>query len=178
MDPYIGEIRAVGFNFAPNTWAFCDGSLLAISTNTALFSLIGTIYGGDGQTTFALPDMMARAPMGQGRGPGLRQTSMGQKQGIDSVTLTEAEMPNHSHYVVGSIGGGNADSPNGKVLSAIDSGPPPNRPTYATDITGPTPTFSPQAIGVEGGNQSHQNTQPFLGLLYVICLFGIYPPRN
>lgn len=178
MDPYIGEIRAVGFSFAPREWAFCDGSLLAISSNTALFSLIGTAYGGNGTQSFALPNMMGRAPMGQGRGPGLSNTVLGQMQGSNTVTLTEPEMPTHSHQIVGSIDGATSDSPNGKILATVTGGRPADRQTYATDMGSPTISFSPLAIGSEGGNQSHQNTQPFLGLNYIICLYGIYPPRS
>lgn len=178
MDPYIGEIRAVGFTFAPAYWAFCDGELLSVSANNALFSLIGTIYGGNGTTSFALPNLMGRVPMGQGRGSGLTMTSMGERQGSQGITLTEAQMPSHNHGFPVASDGGSSNSPVGHIVARTIGAPPPQLPAYAPDVGSDPVTFNFQAIGTTGGNQAHQNTQPFLGLNYIISLTGVYPPRS
>jgi len=170
-EPFIAEIRIFGFNFAPRGWAFCNGQILPIAQNTALFSLVGTTYGGNGQTTFALPDLQSRAPMQQGAGPGLTPCSLGESAGADAVALAPSQMPLHSHLVQCSSGNANSQSASGTFL--------------ATEI-GPAQTYSPSgaasmaadAIGVSGGGQAHPNMQPFLAMNFCIALQGIFPSRN
>lgn len=175
-EPYLAEIRIVAFNFAPRGWAFCDGQLLPISQNTALFSLIGTTYGGDGRTTTALPDLQDRAPMHPGRGPGLTSRKLGQRVGSETVSLTEAQIPSHAH-----VPWQNALNP----PTAID---PANRlPSRHVDTNlefvykqNPTldATFNSAQLATTGGSQAHENMQPYLGLNYVIALVGVYPSRS
>jgi microcystin-dependent protein len=174
MDPYIGEIRLFAGNFAPRGWAFCDGSILPISRNTALFSLLGTQYGGDGRTTFALPDMRGRAPMHKGTGPGLTTRDIGAAGGSPSVTLLTNEIPSHSHAV-------NSVS---KTPATITD---PTQALWAnsevrggTEVYTPTATttMSPLAIGMTGASQPHNNQQPYLTLNFIIALEGVFPPRN
>lgn len=173
-EPFIAEIRIWALNFAPRGWAFCHGQLLPISQNTALFSLIGTIYGGDGRTTTALPNLQGRAAMHPGRGPGLTPRSVGQTGGAPAVTLTEAQMPSHDHLGVNP--GRRADSesadtadPVGKHL-ATTSGTSTRLYRDSTDLS---PTGA-----TAGGGQSHENRQPYLGLNYTIALQGLYPSRS
>jgi microcystin-dependent protein len=170
-DAFIGEIRIFAGTFAPVGWAFCQGQLLAIAQNDALFSLIGTTYGGDGQTTFALPDLRGRFPVHQGQGPGLSNYTIGEITGTETVTLTVPQLPNHTHTANAGSGGNNL-SPAGNV--------------WATDAGGNTAAYSDTsnasmaatAIGVAGGSQPHDNIQPFLGVNFIIALEGIFPPRN
>jgi microcystin-dependent protein len=175
-EPFIAEIRIVGFNFAPRGWAFCDGQLLPVSSNTALFSLIGTTYGGDGKTTFALPNLQARAPMQPGRGPGLTDRRLGQKVGTETVTLNEAQIPSHTHTPWK-----NALNP----PTGID--PTNNLPSRHVDTNlefvfkeNPTlnATFNSAQLATTGGSQSHTNMQPYLGIYYCIALVGLYPSRS
>lgn len=174
-DPYIGEIRAVGFNFAPYQWAFCDGQMLPISSFTALYSLLGTTYGGDGRTTFALPNMMDRSPMGQGRGPGLTDTIMGERQGVATITLNESQLPSHSHQVSVTAETGDTDNPTGAYTAqAISRGRP--SPTYRQTFDNPV-SMGPNTLHAVGGNEAHENVQPYLCIPYVISLEGIYPTR-
>lgn len=177
-EPFIAEIRIVAFNFAPRGWAFCDGQLLPIAQNTALFSLIGTTYGGDGRTTTALPNLRDRAPMHPGRGPGLTSRRLGEKVGASTATLSEAQIPSHSHSFTVS-----KDAP---PTSSSPAGHFPDQ--YRDEISGRTEayknnaslnaTFSSSAIANTGGSQAHENVQPYLGLNYVIALVGIYPSRS
>ena len=171
-EPFIAEIRIFAGNFAPRGWAFCNGQLLPISQNTALFSLIGTIYGGDGRTTTALPNLQGRAPMHPGRGPGLSERRLGENGGVETVTLTEAQMPNHNHLWRVSGDDGEEQSPANNYLAVLPT--PPN-------IFAPAANVQPMAAGIiqsTGGNQPHNNMQPFLSLNFIIALVGLYPSRS
>lgn len=172
-DQFLGEIRMFIGNFAPLGWALCDGQLLAITSNTALFSLIGTTYGGDGRTTFALPDLRGRFPMHPGMGPGLSPRSLGQRGGQESVTLTEMQMPAHTHTANASSADADQVSPTGNVWAAEPAGS-----TALYHNAAPNTSMNPQAIGVAGGNHSHDNMSPFLCVNFIIALEGIYPSRN
>jgi microcystin-dependent protein len=167
MDPFIAEIRMFGGNFAPVGWATCDGQLLPIAQNTALFSLIGTIYGGDGQTTFALPDLRGRLPVHIGTG-----LSIGQASGSETIALTAANLPAHTH-VANAASTGTTLSPSGQYWAADPGG---NVAPYAAAPDGSV--MSGAAIGAQGGSQPHDNMQPFLALTFIIALQGIYPSRS
>lgn len=167
--PYVGEIRIFAGNFPPVGWMFCEGQLLPISENDVLFQLIGTTYGGDGQTTFALPDLRGRVPIHQGQGPGLSSSRIiGETGGAEEVTLTAQQIPQHRHALVAG-GPGVADRPDGRVLAT----PPEVRP-YVEDTSVPS-SLAPQSVGSSGGSQPHSNMQPYLCLDFIISLFGIYP---
>lgn len=170
-DPWISEIAIVPFNFAPVGWALCDGSLLAIATNTALFSLLGTTYGGNGTTNFALPDLRGRVPLMMGQGPGLSVYTIGQIGGAEVITLTAAQMPQHNH-VMGVVGAnGNTNSPVNAVPAVQASGVP----TYSSaTVTG---GMSATALSYAGSSQPHENHQPFLTLNFIIAMQGIFPSR-
>ena len=170
-EPFIAEIRIFAGNFAPRGWAFCNGQLLPISQNTALFSLIGTTYGGDGRTTTALPNMEGRAPMHQGRAPGLPSRRLGQRGGTETVTLTEAQLPNHSHSLFAS------------TLIADETQPASNVTfgrarslAYATGTANTSMAY--QTITDSGGSQAHNNMQPYLAMNFIIALQGLYPSRG
>ena len=173
--PFIGEIRLFAGNFAPRGYAFCDGQLLAISSNTALFSIMGTTYGGDGRTTFGLPDLRGRTPIGPRRGPGLTNRTLGQKLGQETVTLTQATMASHNHPLIATTDAATTmmpannlpASPPGLLGTRIYADGPPNATMNAAAIDAPT-----------DGNQPHINMQPFLGLNYIIALQGLFPSRN
>ncbi|MHB8271964.1 phage tail protein [Bradyrhizobium sp.] len=173
MDPFVAEIRIFPFNFAPKGWAWCDNQLLPISQNTALFSLLGTTYGGDGKSTFALPGMMGSAPMFYGQGPGLSLHDIGETGGVDFVTLLESEMPSHSHAVMGVAGGfpANTNVPTGNAFAKASQG---NTYTTAANIV----QLSDSTIGPNGGGQPHNNMQPYLTCYFNIALQGVYPPRT
>jgi microcystin-dependent protein len=169
-DPFVGEIRLFAGNFAINGWAFCDGSLLPIAENQALFALLGTTYGGNGEDTFRLPDLRGRVPIHQGQGPGLSRYEIGQTAGAESVTLGLAQYPAHRHTVAASTASGTA-APAGGVLGGNSVS------VYGT--TAPTVTMAAQAIGAApGGGQPHNNMAPSLGLNYIISLFGIFPSQS
>jgi len=170
-EPFIAEIRIFGFNFAPRGWAFCNGQLLPVAQNTALFSLVGTTYGGDGRTTFGLPNLQGRAPMHPGRGPGLTARRLGQSGGTETVTLTEAQMPAHTHKMSCNSNDANSQSAAGGFL-ATEIGP---AQMYAT--TGAA-SMASDAVGTTGGGQAHTNPQPFLSVNFCIALMGLYPPRS
>jgi len=170
-DPYIGEIRSFGFNFAPRGWAQCNGQLLPIAQNAALFSILGTTYGGDGRTSFALPNLSGSVAMGVGQGSGLSLRSLGETGGSDSVTLTQGEMPAHSHAANANPGNGNQPGPAGNFWAQDLSG------SKAYDDSGAV-AMSAGAIGAAGGNQPHANLQPFQVLNFCIALQGLYPPRG
>jgi microcystin-dependent protein len=168
-DPFIGEIRMFGGNFAPQGWAFCDGSLLSIAGNDALFNLIGTTYGGDGQNTFALPDLRGRFPLHQGQGNGLSNRIIGEAGGSEAVTLTTSQMAIHNHSAVANSGAGNADTPAGNYWSGAAT-----TPQYVPGDQANT-SMNTAAIGATGQNQPHDNMQPFLAVSFIISLEGIYP---
>lgn len=172
-EPFIGEIRMFGGNFAPRGWALCNGQLLSIAQNQALFSILGTNYGGNGQTTFALPDLRSRVPMHFGQGPGLSNRSIGELGGTESVTLLATQIPAHSHPVACSSNSGNSNSPAGRVWSK-DAGV--QSATYTSNA--PNAVMAAGAIGNAGGSQPHDNVQPFTCVNFVIALEGIYPSRN
>ncbi len=175
MEPFIGQLMLVGFNFAPKGWALCNGQLLSISQNTALFSLLGTTYGGDGITTFALPDLRGRSPIGFGQGPGLSNYVQGEASGTENTTLLVTNMPAHNHSIVANNGTGNTNSPEGAFLAGYGSAMPPEGPyTNAS----PNTTLNPAAVGVAGQNQPFSILSPFLVLNWIIALEGIYPSRG
>lgn len=173
MDPFLAEIRIFPFNFAPKGWAWCDGQLLPLSQNTALFSLLGTTYGGNGKSNFALPDLQGRAPMHPGQGPGLSLHDLGETGGSETVTLLESEMPAHSHaarVVGGDPGDLQAPSP-ARSVARSGSG-------FAYVSGPPNATMAPEALPPAGGDQPHNNMEPFLTFYFCIALQGVYPPRT
>jgi microcystin-dependent protein len=172
-DPFVAEVRIFPFNFAPKGWAFCDGQLLPISQNTALFSLLGTTYGGDGKTTFALPDFQGRVPMHPGQGPGLSLHDLGEEGGSDFVTLLQSEMPAHSHTVQGSNTNSNQQTP---TLN-FHAGSIQNK-RYAPAATVPDVTMNAMIITPTGGSLPHNNLSPYLTLNFCIALQGVFPPRT
>lgn len=179
-NPYIGEIRLFAGNFAPRGWAFCMGQLLSISQNTTLFSLIGTYYGGNGQTTFALPDYRGRVPINQGQGPGLSNYTMGQTGGTETVTLTSNQIPAHQHALNATTAQGSATTPNNTVMLATPVEPGVQTALYVVpgnSTVNPVP-MAAQSIGQAGGNQPHTNMMPTLAMNYIIALEGIFPARN
>jgi microcystin-dependent protein len=171
MDPFLGEIRMFAGNYAPRGWALCNGQLLAISANTALFSLLGTYYGGDGRVTFGLPDLRGRVPVDAGQGPGLTNRDLGEVAGSETVTLTMNEMAQHTHTATGNQGPGNSASPAGNVWAGSSRRDSTYTPT-------PTGALGRDAVGLTGGNQPHANMQPYLTVNFIIALQGIYPPRS
>ena len=172
---YVGEIRIVPFNFAPVDWAFCDGQLLSISQNTALFSLLGTNFGGDGKSTFGLPNLMGSAPINPGQGPGLSLYNIGEVGGVSQVTLLQSEMPAHTHSVFGYAGNGDFNTPSGKAWAMSHLGKTPINIYNATGGGGLT--MNQFAFALTGGNQPHNNMPPFLTLNFIIALTGVYPPH-
>jgi microcystin-dependent protein len=170
-DPFVAEIRIFPFNFAPTGWAWCDGQLLPISQNTALFALLGTTYGGDGKSTFALPDLEGRAPMHPGQGPGLSLHDLGETGGSETVTLLESEIPAHSHSLRASL-----DDADLAIPAPTRSLAKASSNLYVT--TNPNTQMSNQALAPAGGDQPHNNLQPFLTLYFNIALQGVFPPRG
>ena len=170
--PYVGEIRIFGGNFAPAGWMFCEGQLLPISENETLFNLIGTTYGGDGQETFALPDLRGRLPIHMGTGPGLSTYVIGEMSGTESVTLTVNQLPNHTHPPTALSSNGNANDPANRIWANAQSGS-----AYTTGS--PTgATLNPTTLAPIGGSQPHENMQPYLCVSFIISLFGIYPSQS
>ena len=168
-DPFIGEIRIFAGNFAPVGWAFCDGQLLSIAQNTALFSLLGTTYGGDGASTFALPDLRGRVPLHKGTGPGLTTRYRGQTGGQEQVTLNTSQIPSHNHNLMGSSNAASATSPAGNLPGTT------SRTRLYSSSSASNVQMDTDAITNVGGSQAHDNTQPYLVLNYIICLQGLYP---
>ena len=166
--PYVGEVRMFGGNFAPAGWMFCSGQLLPISENETLFQLIGTTYGGDGQSTFALPDLRGRLPIHQGQGPGLSNYVLAETGGTESVTLTTQQIPSHTHAMVAS-----GDAANQITGAAGVVASPPVLSMYYTSA--PDASLNPNALSQTGGNQPHTNFQPYLCINFIISLFGIFP---
>ncbi len=173
-EPFIGEIKMVGFNFAPRGWSLCDGQLLPISTNSALFSLLGTTYGGDGRTTFALPDLRGRVPTHQGTGVGLTTHKIGAKIGVETVALSVANMPSHTHTA--KLHGKNDDAGTNEVSDAALANASEN--TYVDED--PDKEMHAGSVTLEnaGGSQAHYNMQPTLCINFVIALVGLFPSRN
>ena len=168
-EPFIGQIILVGFNFAPRGWALCNGQLLSIASNTALFSLLGTTFGGNGTTNFALPDLRGRVPIHFGMGPGLSNYTMGEAAGTESVTLISTQIPAHNHSLVASSATPTTADPTGAQLPVGSSR------VYATAAAGAA--MAPGSIGLTGGSQPHPNMQPYLTMNYVIATEGIFPSR-
>lgn len=179
MDGYIGQIVMFAGNFAPRGWAFCNGQLLSIAQNTALFSILGTTYGGNGQTTFGLPDLRGRLAISPGTGPGLSPYQLGESGGIENVTLLVNEMPSHTHTANGTIQAKNGQpdesNPGNMVPASLTNGTEGYADSSNTTMKsgGVNVTLNPA-----GGNQPHSNIQPYLCVNYIICLYGIYPSRN
>ncbi len=175
-EPYIGEIKLVGWNFAARGWALCDGQLLPIASNTALFSLLGTTFGGDGRTTFALPDLRGRAARHVGRGPGLNNVAWGQRGGAENHVLTVSQMPSHNHIAtlkaVDDDGGSNV--PEGKALASAPAG----TNIYAADIPEKAMATGSVAVANNGGGQQYSILNPYLGIYHIIALQGVFPSRN
>jgi microcystin-dependent protein len=170
-DPFVGEIIIVAFNFEPPGWAFCDGRLMAISQDTALFALLGTTYGGDGQTTFALPDLRGRVPIHQGQGNGPSNYVMGQTGGEETVTLTINQIPAHNHSIAGESSVGSTNNPAGGIWASQS-----HLNVYSSSF-GNT-AMNPGSVSTAGGSQPHDNRSPYLALNYIISLFGIFPSQN
>ena len=180
MEGMIGEIRIFAGNFAPRSWAFCEGQLLPISQNTALFSILGTTYGGDGRTTFALPDMRGRGAIHAGNGPGLSDRRLGSKGGVENVTLNVTQIPSHNHTASGKVKAvvapGNSNNPINKNFGLAPAGN--NLYNAAATNLGMAANNVEVAIGNTGGGQSHENRQPWLAIYYIIALQGVFPSRS
>ena len=170
-DAYVAEIRIFAGNFPPTGWAFCNGQLLPISQNTALFSLLGTTYGGNGTSNFALPDLRARAPLQQGIGPGLSPRDLGENGGAAVHALTAGEMPAHGHALQASSSTASLTAANGNMLGTVNA---PNPPYHEPTALAP---MGPGVLGSNGGGQPHENRQPYLTLSFIIAMQGIFPPR-
>jgi microcystin-dependent protein len=168
-DQFLGEIRMFGGNFAPQNWAFCNGQVIPITQNPALFSLLGTQFGGDGIRNFALPNLQGVSPIDQGDGPGLTPRAMGETGGAEAVTLTQQEMPSHLHIATASPGGGTTISPSGADWAAIRG----RLYGTSTDVT-----MSANALSNSGGSQPHNNLAPYLVVNFIIALTGIFPARQ
>jgi microcystin-dependent protein len=175
-DPFVGEIRAFGFNFAPQGWAMCNGQILSIAQNTALFSLLGTFYGGDGKSNFALPNLEGQVPIHQGQGAGLSDYVLGEQGGVDSVTLLSTEMPSHSHNALAVAAKGTSAEPTGGFWAEAAAARG-SVPSYSDQTTSPV-ALNPAAIGTAGGSQAHENRPPLLVVNFCIALQGVYPARN
>ncbi|MEW4924615.1 tail fiber protein [Algibacter sp. 2305UL17-15] len=184
MEGTIGEVRIFAGNFAPRSWAFCDGQLIAVSQNTALFSILGTTYGGDGRTTFALPDLRGRAPIGPGTGPGLPTYRLGERGGISTNILNTTQIPSHTHTGVANVSSGNAtqnSATSGASIATPGTGGGRNfTPTAGFNTSTPDVPLNANSVvvGNTGGNQPVNNMQPFLASYYIICMFGVYPSRS
>lgn len=170
-DPFVAEIRIFPFNFAPRGWAWCDGQLLPLSQNTALFSLLGTTYGGNGKSNFALPDLQGRAPMHPGQGPGLSLHDLGETGGTETVTLLESEIPAHSHALRGNNTLGDSPVPRGNTLARSAN-------LYQQNSGANLVAMAPEALPPAGGDQPHNNMMPFLTFYFCIALQGVFPPRG
>jgi microcystin-dependent protein len=177
--PFVGQVIRVGFNFAPAGWMQCQGQLLPISQYETLFSLIGTTYGGDGQTTFALPDLQGRVPLSMGQGQGLANYAIGQNGGSETITLTGAQMPQHQHFANAIASAGTGSTPGSSLLPA-NEGPQGISQvfTYAPYDQANQTALSASSIAANQGGQPHENRQPFLAVRYCIALFGLYPSQN
>jgi microcystin-dependent protein len=170
-DPFVAEIRIFAGNFAPTGWALCNGQLLPISQNTALFSLVGTFYGGDGKTTFGLPNLQGSAPMHQGQGPGLSERVVGEQGGEQAVTLLTTEMPAHSHTLMATNQLSQLPDPQNHALARANANAYAQNPASFTQM-------KTDAVGQAGGSQPHNNMHPYLTLTFIIALQGVFPPRS
>jgi microcystin-dependent protein len=170
-EPFVGEIRMFAGNFAPRGWAYCDGQLLAVSQNDALFSLFGTIYGGDGRTTFGLPDLRGRIPIHAGQGPGLSPRPLGQKAGAERVSPAVNQLPSHGHVQQATGDDAETQDPTGALYAKTAS-----ETLYRAD--GVVTSMQAQSVADTGGSQSHDNVMPFLCVHFIVALFGIYPSRH
>lgn len=168
-DPFIAEIRVFPFNFPPRGWAWCDGQILPLAQNTALFSLLGTTYGGNGQSNFALPNLQGRAALGFGQGPGLSVRDLGESGGQETVTLLESQIPFHNHALTASPDDADGNEPAGRLLSKSA------KASYANAF--PTAAMAAGSVAATGGSQPHNNMQPYLTLYFCIALQGVFPPR-
>jgi microcystin-dependent protein len=173
-DPFVAEIRIFGFNFAPTGWATCDGQILPISQNTALFSLLGTTYGGNGQSTFALPNLQGSAPTHQGQGPGLSEYFLGQQGGADFITLLDSEMPAHNHFAVAAPDQADNNNPDPTKCLANSQ----KEFGYQSTTNSNLVNMAFQAITPAGGSLPHNNMMPYLTLTFCIALQGVFPPRT
>jgi len=172
MTPYIGQVICVGFNFAPQGWAFCDGSLISISENSTLFNLIGTTYGGDGVNTFALPDLRGRTPIGTGQLTGGGNYILGQPGGVEQVTITAQQYPNHTHSLMATTANGSANAPANGFLAG-------GHHVYTTNAPQTADALNSSAVSTTvGGGQPHSNLQPYLTCNWIISLFGVYPSQG
>ena len=174
MDPFVAEIRIFPFNFAPKGWAWCDGQLMPLSQNTALFSLLGTTYGGDGKSNFALPNLQGSAPMHPGQGPGLSLHDLGESGGSDTVTLLESEIPAHSHALMAST----EDGVQGSLTAGITIANSIGGKLYQTNVNANLADMNGNALAPAGGDQPHNNLQPYLTFFFNIALQGVFPPRT
>jgi microcystin-dependent protein len=174
-DQYVGEIRATGFNFAPTGWALCDGQILAISSNAALFSLLGTFYGGNGTSTFQLPDLRGACPLSQGQGSGLSPFFVGESGGVPTVTLVSQQMASHQHVMAGVAGAGTSDSPTNNSLAESRSGRV-GQEQYGTGVS--LTSMNPRMLALSGGSGAHNNMPPYLVINFIIALTGIFPSRS
>ena len=173
-DPFVAEIRILPFNFAPKGWAWCDGQLLPLSQNTALFSLLGTTYGGNGKSNFALPDLQGRAPMHPGQGPGLSLHDLGETGGSETVTLLESEIPSHSHIFRGNFNTADVNDPSpARSLARSNPGQ-----LYQSNTASNLTQMAPEALTPAGGDQPHNNLMPYLTYYFAIALQGVFPPRG
>ena len=172
-DPFVAEIRIFPFNFAPKGWAWCDGQLLPLSQNTALFSLLGTTYGGNGKSNFALPDLQGRAPMHPGQGPGLSLHDLGETGGSETVTLLESEIPDHAHSLRAATDIADLQTPSAARVLARSQ----NANAYRNTSQSLTP-LAPDALTPAGGDQPHNNLQPYLTFYFCIAMQGVFPPRT
>lgn len=169
-EPFLAEIRMYGFNFAPRAWAFCDGQILPINQHQSLYALLGITYGGDGRTSFALPDLRGRVPIHSGSGDGLTQKSLGQRAGSEMVTLNQAKIPSHTHHVGAYSGEANSLLPGGNSFAEIEG-----VPAYGADTQ--TVAMNQNSITNTGGGQAHENMQPSIAINYCIALQGLFPSR-
>ena len=174
---YLGCIFHFAGNFAPRGYMLCQGQLLSISQNTALFSILGTTYGGDGQVTFGLPDLRGRMPIGQGQGPGLSQIVIGELSGVENVTLTTNNLPAHNHTLTADTNAASVGTPAGNLLADSGGGQTAGAPIYSNSGV-PNSALNAKSIGVAGSSQPLPIRNPFLGLNYIICTEGLYPSRN
>jgi microcystin-dependent protein len=177
--PFLAEITMFAFNFPPKGWAFCDGQLLSISQNTALFSLLGTNYGGDGKSTFGLPDIQGQAVLGQGQSPGTSQYFVGESTGTDTVTLLTTEMPSHNHsFTATSTAGTTLSSSGNQLAQAFAGGKQASYTGNYLNANAANVTMSPLCTNIAGGSQPHNNMQPYLTLNFCIAMQGVFPPRS